>query len=172
MFHFSQFLKAATECHYTSTEREHSSILQWNCLGIPVSSAQDSMSNLKYDPSMDIKKILIHSCLKGMGDSCILLALEFHCRVLQLFCIISIIISPREGLKTLDSLIFGWFCFFSFIGFCICKTKMQNTLSEVLPILPFNACGRTLTFYGQKTVSVHFLILLQNLIYNLKESSS
>lgn len=59
MYHFSQFLKAATECYYTSTAREHSSFHQWNCLGIPVSLAKDFMSNLTYNHSTNIEKILI-----------------------------------------------------------------------------------------------------------------
>lgn len=124
MFHFSQFLKAATECYYTSIAREHSSIHWWNCLVIPVSLAYDFMSNLTYDCSADIEKILIHSCLKGVGEIGFLLTLEFHYMLLQLFCIISIIISPRESLKILDSLIFGWF--FVFFPSClyICKIKM------------------------------------------------
>lgn len=177
MFHLSQFLKAATERHYTSIAREHSSIHQWNCLRIPVSLASDFTRDWTYDHSTNIEKILIHSCLKDVGEICFLLTLEFHYMLLQLFCIISIIISPREALKTLDSLIFGWFFFFLPPCLYICKTKTYNALSEILAILPFNGCGSTWDVLLTKnncdnSASVHFLILLQNLIHNVKESTS
>lgn len=67
------------------------------------------MSNLTYDHSAEIEKILIHSCLKKKKKFSFLLTLEFHYVLLHLFCIISIIISSREGLKSLHGLLCGFF---------------------------------------------------------------